>query len=978
MSLKLTSYEASSFKTSWNEDDVLGSGSFSTVRRCIHDELGEVAAKCLFVTGSEAKQKKYNEDVHRELNIHCRMQHKNIVKYFGVTKWNNYTAVIMEYIDGGNLEDLLYGFNDVKEIPWLLRFRIYFETADGVWYMHYGDTQKSFIHCDLKSQNVLLTSDLTVKIADFGGVNITKRTGAATLSLNVAPSTQHSELYTAPELLKNYSDSSLERKPSMDVYSFGMIGYEIITRKRVYHGAKSPGIVPNLIRSLGLRPDQKLLDLAESKLLNNQEDFHIFKCMKSIVTQCWDKNPEKRPNMQEVLEKISKQMSDYNDTNIVYHLDDLKASGNTQASRTSTKIKLSEFSQPFRQGCKVLPAEVAASEDESPISTDLPSTSRAPDRVEELSLRVNTHQMIETKALRIGNKIQSNTTVKDDKKFYPLFVTDSQLMNITEEAVSLVVEPATAETVIAADVCQEIKGNSEEEKSNKILIVPPTSINGEEPEEDNKAKVDFLEELICICFVLLYLVTGYYGVLILKIPPDEKISSGGKNSTEHYTNESSSIVPSVILTFDSRILLGVVGFFLTIFSFFNCAYLKIGRHLFSESLTPYLQKKRSGQAGIINFLQKCRPQRLRVFVAGLSQKQSFLMYLMLVACLIISLSGVFFIAISVERGISSNTNTINDNTTLTIVGVLLVIASVTGIAFSIYLLLKWVSIGRIKMGVKNIIQTCGFLKGCFCLTPLVMCAVAIIFFIVVGVPLLIYVVMGNAVCSGTYNITNNKTSLVASPGFTNNTDYNLECTYIFHAQPGYTVELIFEVDVEPCCARLDIYDGEKFVMNLTGKIPHTDVLSNEQFLKLLYIIDYANVDHRVASKGFWARYRQFSCGGHYEITNRTTSVLTSPNYPNNKKYNFQCTYTFHAQLHHIVELTMEVDTEPCCASIEVYDGEILLKTLDGKDHQNVKSTGQSLKLVYISDYTNSNLKVASKGFWAEYKQSKYVNVTGMG
>ena len=43
-------------------------------------------------------------------------------------------------------------------------------------------------------------------------------------------------------------------------------------------------------------------------------------------------------------------------------------------------------------------------------------------------------------------------------------------MKYTEEAVSLVVEPATAETVIAADVCQGIKGNSEEEKSNKILI----------------------------------------------------------------------------------------------------------------------------------------------------------------------------------------------------------------------------------------------------------------------------------------------------------------------------------------------------------------------------------------------------------------------------------------------------------------------------------------------------------------------------
>ncbi|XP_076809058.1 CUB domain-containing protein 2-like isoform X2 [Clavelina lepadiformis] len=210
--------------------------------------------------------------------------------------------------------------------------------------------------------------------------------------------------------------------------------------------------------------------------------------------------------------------------------------------------------------------------------------------------------------------------------------------------------------------------------------------------------------------------------------------------------------------------------------------------------------------------------------------------------------------------------------------------------------------------------------------------------------------------------------MVASPSYLSTTEHNFSCTFFFHARPGYRVELDMEVDIESCCDYIDIYDEEGFIRKLTGMIPHTDVLSIGQVLKLVYNSNRASSNHKVASKGFLARYRQFSCGGHYEINNGTTGVVTSPNYPNNTMYNFQCTYTFHAQPGHGVKLSLLVDTEACCAKIEIFDGKVLRKILEGKDQKNVMSEEQSMKLVYISDYTDTDSKIASKGFWAKYEQ----------
>ncbi|CAK8686743.1 unnamed protein product [Clavelina lepadiformis] len=81
-------------------------------------------------------------------------------------KWANCIGIIMKCVDSGNLEDLLMS-NHVAEIPWVPRTRFVYEIADALSYLHYYDETKSFVHGDLKPQNIPLTSDLTIKIAVF-------------------------------------------------------------------------------------------------------------------------------------------------------------------------------------------------------------------------------------------------------------------------------------------------------------------------------------------------------------------------------------------------------------------------------------------------------------------------------------------------------------------------------------------------------------------------------------------------------------------------------------------------------------------------------------------------------------------------------------------------------------------------------------------------------------------------------------------
>ena len=173
------------------------------------------------------------------------------------------------------------------------------ELASALDYLHNQHPKRSNHHGDLKPQNILLGDPLTKKLSDFGATSISKRPGATSLSITADDNAQHTPRYTAPEYLKNPNQ---QKTSTMDVYSYGMIGYEIITRKEVYSGtnAHSDRIEDWILR--GEKPDLSCIDEVTNTLKKKHSDLVIFDELKDTVYQCRQTKAEDRPNIS-VLEK---------------------------------------------------------------------------------------------------------------------------------------------------------------------------------------------------------------------------------------------------------------------------------------------------------------------------------------------------------------------------------------------------------------------------------------------------------------------------------------------------------------------------------------------------------------------------------------------------------------------------------------------------------------------------------------------------
>ena len=132
---------------------------------------------------------------------------------------------------------LLYETNFVS---WKIGSRFFAELAEALDYLH--NFNPPCVRGDLKPQNILLTDRLQFKLADFGASKFATLSGATTVP-NAVGNTQHTPFYSGPEYLK---EPSVKRYPSMDVYSYAMIGYEIVTRKQMFGES---GVPPKTIIS---------------------------------------------------------------------------------------------------------------------------------------------------------------------------------------------------------------------------------------------------------------------------------------------------------------------------------------------------------------------------------------------------------------------------------------------------------------------------------------------------------------------------------------------------------------------------------------------------------------------------------------------------------------------------------------------------------------------------------------------------------
>ncbi|KAK7401437.1 hypothetical protein VNO78_12921 [Psophocarpus tetragonolobus] len=250
---KFTWDEIVSATSSFSEDLRIGMGAYGTVYKCnlYHTT---VAVKVLN-TNENRKSKQFQQ----ELEILSRIRHPNLLLLLGACP--DHGCLVYEYMENGNLEDRLLRKNNTSPIPWFERFRIAWEVASALAFLH-SSQPEPIIHRDLKPANILLGRNLVSKIGDIGLSTVLHSDNLSTMYKDTAP--VGTLCYIDPE----YQRTGLI-SPKSDVYAFGMVILQLLTSKpaialahKVETAIDGRILTDILDPGAGTWPFQETLDLA--------------------------------------------------------------------------------------------------------------------------------------------------------------------------------------------------------------------------------------------------------------------------------------------------------------------------------------------------------------------------------------------------------------------------------------------------------------------------------------------------------------------------------------------------------------------------------------------------------------------------------------------------------------------------------------------------------------------------------------------
>lgn len=163
--IQTTSSNKYSIINNWSRGELIGSGAFGKVYLAIDKNTGSLFATkqvCLIKDIYGQHTFKHNLDsLRKEIELLSKLKHKNIVSYLGTSKSTRNLYVHLEYIEGGSLSQLIHEFGKLS-LPLIQHYTI--QILTGLSFLH----SKGIVHRDIKPNNLLITKDGILKLADFG------------------------------------------------------------------------------------------------------------------------------------------------------------------------------------------------------------------------------------------------------------------------------------------------------------------------------------------------------------------------------------------------------------------------------------------------------------------------------------------------------------------------------------------------------------------------------------------------------------------------------------------------------------------------------------------------------------------------------------------------------------------------------------------------------------------------------------------
>ncbi|PON79133.1 Serine/threonine protein kinase [Trema orientale] len=208
----------------------------------------------------------------QEVKMLSSLKHPNIVRFIGACRKPKVWCIVTEYAKGGSVRKFLMKRQSFTGVPLKLAVSQALDIARGMAYLH----GLGLIHRDLKSDNLLIFADKSIKIADFGFARIEVHTEGMT------PETG-TYRWMAPEMIQHRPYSN-----KVDVYSFGIVLWELMTGMLPFQNLTSVQAAFSVVHK-GLRPS-----------IPND----CLPVLGEIATRCWDANPDMRPTFTEVVRML--------------------------------------------------------------------------------------------------------------------------------------------------------------------------------------------------------------------------------------------------------------------------------------------------------------------------------------------------------------------------------------------------------------------------------------------------------------------------------------------------------------------------------------------------------------------------------------------------------------------------------------------------------------------------------------------------
>lgn len=303
----------------------IGSGGMSVVYKAKCHTLNRLVA--IKVLKEEfASDENFVSKFKMEAQAAARLSHPNIVNVYDVVDEENLHYIVMELIEGITLKSYIEKKEllDSKEA-----IGIAIQVAQGIAAAH----EQHIIHRDIKPQNMIISKDGKVKVADFG---IARAVSSQTVNSSAAVGSVH---YISPEQARGgYCD---ERS---DIYSFGITLYEMVTGRVPFEGDNTVAVA--------------LSHLEDPVVPPGDYNPQVYPGLEDIILKCTKKKPDRRyGSMEEVIHDLRRVLMDPECD--IYQNEEIEEGGDPYQTRPISKDELSQIRDHHRRKIRETGADEA-------------------------------------------------------------------------------------------------------------------------------------------------------------------------------------------------------------------------------------------------------------------------------------------------------------------------------------------------------------------------------------------------------------------------------------------------------------------------------------------------------------------------------------------------------------------------------------------------------------------------------------------